>query len=53
MIKGGSGSRFLFEPSHPIVIRGNLDGKDLQRHLAMKPHIFRQIHLAHPAFANL
>jgi hypothetical protein len=53
MIERGRGLRFLFEAPHPILIGSQISGKNFQGNLAMQPRIFREIHLAHPARANL
>src|SRR2546423_1915794 len=52
MIECGSGSGFLLEAAHSILIRSDCGRKNLQRDLAMQPHVFRQIDFAHATSAE-
>src|SRR5207247_2134920 len=47
------GLRFLHKAAHAVLMSGNLRGQNLQRHFAIKLGIVRQIHLTHPALAEL
>ena len=53
VIQRGGGFRFLHEPPHPILIRGDLEAQDLQRDFAIELRVLREIDLAHPALADL
>jgi len=53
MIQSSSGFRFLNKSPHAIVTLRENTRKNLQRNLAIELGVFRQIHLAHPALANL
>ncbi|MDX6577548.1 MAG: hypothetical protein QOE96_3501 [Blastocatellia bacterium] len=52
-IERSRGFRFTSETLHPLMIRCEVCGQNLQRYLAIEFRILRQIHLAHPARADL
>ena len=51
-IERSRGFRFTSETLHPLTIRCEVCGQNLQRDLAIEFRIPRQIHLAHPARAD-
>ena len=53
MVQRRRSFRLAHEALHPISIRSNLSGQNLQSNLAIKLCILRQIHFAHPAHAEL
>src|SRR5438067_546640 len=53
MIQGGSGLGLLDKALHSIRVSSNVSGQHLQRNLAIEFGVLRQIHLAHPALADL
>ncbi len=53
VIERSRGFCFANETSHAFLIRSNFRRQDLQRYLAIKLRVFRQINFTHPAFAKL
>ena len=51
--QGGGGPRLLLETSQALGIGGELGGQHLDRHLAAQAGVLAQVHLTHPARANL
>src|SRR5947208_6166173 len=52
MIECRRGCCLLIKAPHPILIRGNLGRKNLQRDFAVQSRVFRKIHLTHSARAE-
>src|SRR5437870_12926215 len=52
MIECSSGGGLLLEAAHSILISSNSRGQNLQRDLAMEPHVLRQINFAHATLAE-
>src|SRR5437870_902556 len=53
MVESGGGSRLANETLHAIAMRSNICRQNLQRNFAVEFCILGQIHLAHPARAEL
>ena len=53
MVQRGGSLRLLSETPHSIFIRRDFEWQNFQGDGPSQLHIFGQIHLAHPAFANL
>ena len=53
MIESRGSFRLLSKPPHSILVASKMARQNLQRHLPIKLRVLRQIHLAHPAFAEL
>src|SRR6266705_4665056 len=53
MIQRGGSHGFLIKSPQSILVRSEIRGQDFQCDLAMQTRVFRQIHLAHSARADL
>jgi len=53
MIERGRGFRFLNETAHAVLVCSKVSGENLQRNFAIKFCVLGQIHLTHPARADL
>src|SRR5207237_3007014 len=53
MIQGGSSFCFLHKALHPIRVRRDFSGQNLQRHFAIELRILGQVHFTHSACADL
>ena len=53
MIERGGRLRLTNEPLHTIAIRSNIRRQNFQRDSAIELGVLRQIHLTHPAHADL
>src|SRR6185436_948186 len=52
MIERCGSSRFLFEASHPILVRGDVDRQDLQSDFAIQTVVLSEIDLTHTTRAQ-
>src|SRR5687767_3401136 len=48
MTERGGRFRFTNESLHPIAIRSDVGGKNLQRYFAVEPRVLGEVHLTHP-----